>query len=155
MGKAMTKSERVAYEWLVKAYGPGVKYNYNKSPDFVLPDGSMFEAKYLPPRSKILFFTRKQWEELPDNVVIIVVSDKPEPLCTIPFSELKEKRRAVCGDREVYAYVEPTQDVLRIRCSRETLVAFRRYAAEFRDYEEALISLLERAGVYVRRFEVR
>jgi hypothetical protein len=42
-----------------------------------------------------------------------------------------------------------------IRCSRETLVAFKRYAAEFKDYEEALISLLERAGVYVRRFEVK
>jgi len=42
-----------------------------------------------------------------------------------------------------------------IRCSRETLVAFKRYAADYESYEDALVSLLEKAGVYVRRFEVR
>jgi len=35
-----------------------------------------------------------------------------------------------------------------IRCTRETAVAFRRYAAEFRNYEEALLSLLARAGAH-------
>ena len=44
--------------------------------------------------------------------------------------------------------------MLRIRCSRETLVAFKRYAAEFKTYEDALLSLLERAGVRVGRFEL-
>jgi hypothetical protein len=42
-----------------------------------------------------------------------------------------------------------------IRCSRETLVAFKRYAADYESYEDALVSLLEKAGVYVRKFEVR
>jgi hypothetical protein len=50
---------------------------------------------------------------------------------------------------------EPKDTVLQIRCSRRVKVAFKQYAAQFRDYEEALISLLERAGVHVRRFEVR
>jgi hypothetical protein len=44
---------------------------------------------------------------------------------------------------------------LRIRCSEEVYRAFKRYAADYDSYEEALISLLEKAGVYVRRFEVK
>jgi hypothetical protein len=42
-----------------------------------------------------------------------------------------------------------------IRCSRETYVAFRKYAAEFRSYEDALVNLLECRGVYVRKFTFR
>jgi len=41
---------------------------------------------------------------------------------------------------------ERKREVLRIRCTRETLVRFKRYAAHFKNYEEALKSLLNRAG---------
>jgi hypothetical protein len=50
---------------------------------------------------------------------------------------------------------EPKDTVLQIRCSRRVKVAFKQYAAQFKDYEEALVSLLERAGVYVKRFVVK
>ena len=35
---------------------------------------------------------------------------------------------------------------IRIRCTEETYRAWRRYAADFRNYEEALRSLLDKAG---------
>jgi hypothetical protein len=156
MGKTMTKSERAFYEWLVKKYGSDVRYNYRESPDFVLPDGRMFEVKYLPPRAKTLYFTRKQWEELPNNVEIAVMSDDSEPLCIIPFSELKKKGKAVCGNKEIHVYVPLERtDVLQIRCFPETIIAFKKYAAEFKSYEDALISLLECKGIYVKRFEIK
>lgn len=41
-----------------------------------------------------------------------------------------------------------------IWCSEEVYRAFKRYAADYRNYEEALISLLEKAGVSVKRFEI-
>lgn len=41
-----------------------------------------------------------------------------------------------------------------IWCSEEVRRAFRRYAADYRNYEEALVSLLEKAGVRVKRFEL-
>jgi hypothetical protein len=44
---------------------------------------------------------------------------------------------------------------LRIRCARETFIAFKRYAADYRTYEDALLSLLEGAGIHVGRFEVK
>jgi len=33
--------------------------------------------------------------------------------------------------------------VLQIRCDRDTFLRFKRFASEFRNYEEALIELLE------------
>jgi hypothetical protein len=41
-----------------------------------------------------------------------------------------------------------------IRCSRETYVAFRKYSAEYGCYEDALRSLLEKAGA-IKKFELR
>lgn len=38
--------------------------------------------------------------------------------------------------------------VLYVRCREEVKKAFRRYALDYRNYEEALISLLRRAGVW-------
>jgi len=50
---------------------------------------------------------------------------------------------------------EKKPDVLQIRCFPETKIAFKKYAAEFKSYEDALISLLECKGIYVRRFEIK
>jgi hypothetical protein len=45
--------------------------------------------------------------------------------------------------------------VLQIRCRVSTKVAFKQFAARFRNYEEALLYLLEKEGVYVRRFVIK
>jgi len=41
---------------------------------------------------------------------------------------------------------EKKTGILRIRCSEKSFVRFKRYAAAFKDYEEALNNLLEVAG---------
>jgi hypothetical protein len=148
MGKSMTNSERAVYKWLVEKYGPGVKYNYNRSPDFILPDGKMFEAKYVPSNSNVLFFTKKQWDSLADNVEIVVVDNGLELLCTVKMAELRKLRSEgkllKCGDRKLIVRVDVGTTNLVIKCSEETAWRFRRFVTEyrFRDYEDALVTLL-------------
>ena len=38
--------------------------------------------------------------------------------------------------------------ILRIRCKRDTYVRFKKVAAEFKDYEDALIKLISIAELY-------
>jgi len=154
MGKTMTKSERMVLEWLTRRYGVAVRYRYNKSPDFILPDGTMFEAKYLAPSSNTIYFTRKQWDELHDNVNIVVVGDSPEPLCVVPFGEIKrsvlEGKPFICGGRRLVARIEQDVYVLRIKCRRETAYKLKKFMVEndFDSYDDALSFLLDLADKY-------
>jgi hypothetical protein len=145
----MTMTERMAMEWLMKKYKPeDIKYNYNKSPDFELSDGRRIEVKR--PTFGTLFFPKKQWESLDDHVeVLIMEGDRPEPIAIVPFSKIKRLKLAgkpleLMGRK--YRIIVSTERKLDIRCSEETFYAFRRYAADYRSYEEALKSLLVKAG---------
>ena len=40
--------------------------------------------------------------------------------------------------------------VIVIKCSRETMIAFKRFAAEYDTYEDALLDLLKCKGIYVQ-----
>jgi hypothetical protein len=44
---------------------------------------------------------------------------------------------------------------IRIRCCRSTFIAFKKYAAEYKTYEDALLSLLAKVGIYPKKFELR
>jgi len=40
--------------------------------------------------------------------------------------------------------------VIVIKCKRETMIAFKRFAAEYDTYEDALLDLLRCKGIYVQ-----
>jgi hypothetical protein len=40
--------------------------------------------------------------------------------------------------------------VIVIKCRRETMIAFKRFAAEYDTYEDALLDLLKCKGIYVQ-----
>jgi len=150
LGKIMTETERSVYMWLLKKYKPDeVKYNYRGSPDFELIDGRRIEVKRI--MFGTIFFSKKQWESLDGDVEIIIMGDGSEPIAIIPFSKIKELKSngklLELKDKKCRIVVSAEEERLQIRCSRETYNAFRKYAADYKNYEEALRSLLAKAGV--------
>jgi hypothetical protein len=154
MGKVLTDSERKALDWLTKKYGGEIRFNYGKSPDFTLPDGRKIEVKRVV--FNTIYFTAKQWSELSEDTEIMLMGDGPEPIATVPFSEVKKAyesgKQLKCGGRSFILSVQEKQSTILIRCSEETLKAFKKYAVDYEDYEAALRSLLARAGALGESF---
>jgi hypothetical protein len=148
VGKVLTDSERKALDWLTKKYGK-IMFNYNKSPDFILPDGRGIEVKR--PAFNTIYFTAKQWFELSGDTEIMLMGDGSEPIAIVPFSEVKKAyesgKQLKCGGKNYRISVPEKQSILVIRCSEETWRAFRRYAVDYEGYEAALRSLLVKAGL--------
>jgi hypothetical protein len=148
MGKVLTDSERKALDWLTKKYGGEVRFNYSKSPDFTLSDGHKIEVKRV--QFNTIYFTAKQWSELSEDTEIMLMGDDPEPIAIVPFAEVKKAyesgKQLKCGGRSFMISVQEKQCTILIRCSVETLKAFKKYAVDYEDYEAALRSLLARAG---------
>jgi hypothetical protein len=144
----MTQAERMAMEWLLKKYKrEDIKYNYNKNPDFELSDGRKIEVKR--PAFGTLFFSKKQWDELDDDVEVMIIESGPEPIALVPFSRIKALKMAEkpldCGGNK-YRILVSTEKTIIIRCTEETWRAFRRYAADYQSYEDALRAFLVKAG---------
>lgn len=152
VGKVLTDSERKALDWLIKKYGENygkIRFNYNMSPDFILPGGRKIEVKR--PAFNTIYFTAKQWFELSGDTEIMLMEDGPEPIAVVPFSEVKKAyesgKQLKCGGKSFRISVSEKKDLIFIRCSEETWRAFRRYAVDYEDYEAALRSLLVKAGL--------
>jgi hypothetical protein len=149
LGKVMTSAERSVLEWLMKKYpGEEIKYNYNKSPDFVLTDGRKIEVKR--PAFGTLYFSKEQWEGLSDDTEIAVVDEKrPEPFL-VKFSKIKSlhslRKPLECNGKK-YIIRVASRSKLIIECSEETKRTFLRYAVDYRSHEDALRALLTRAGI--------
>jgi len=149
LGKVMTSAVRSVLEWLMKKYpGEEIKYNYNKSPDFVLTNGRMIEVKR--PSFGTLYFSKEQWEGLSDDTEIAVVDEKRLEPFLVKFSKVKSlfasKKPLECNGKK-YIIRVASRSKLIIECSEETKRTFLKYAVDYRSHEDALRALLTKAGV--------
>ncbi|MEM2447843.1 MAG: hypothetical protein QXT14_02695 [Candidatus Bathyarchaeia archaeon] len=148
--KNITLTKRMARDWLIRnGYRKeDIVFNKRSSPDFILSDGRKIEVKRLA--GNTIYFTAKQWESLTDDVeVFIMREDSKTPVAIVPFSEV---RRAVESGGKVRGGFNVTVSMsgkvrLEIWLSPSLRRKFKEYASYYRDYEEALKSLLIKAGV--------
>lgn len=150
MAKNMTITKKIVLEWLVREgyRREDIEFNRYSSPDFILPDGRRIEVKRVA--GNTIYFTRKQWENLDDDVEIALVHESSqEPIAVIPFSEVKkavESGRRIIGRFRVL--IQPSsRRVVCIRCDEELYKAFVKFSLDYDSYSEALKDLMIRAGV--------
>ena len=88
----MNATERKARKWLSDTRGldeDKIIFYSNKTPDFILPDGSKFEVKFLYKDKIILFPTQLEvLGKQPDIKVLVFPRDGLHPMATIPADEL-------------------------------------------------------------------
>lgn len=88
----MNKTERKARKWLSGAKGfseDEILFYPNRTPDFILPDGSKYEVKLLYKDKIILFPSQlRALEEQTDTLVAVFSRDGLEPMAIIPADEL-------------------------------------------------------------------
>jgi len=88
----MNKTERKAFEWLLRQGVPksSIHYQKRKSPDFVLSDGRMIEVKRIV--GNTIFFGRKQFEELKriaDKVTVLAFRDESDEPIVIEMRDIE------------------------------------------------------------------
>ncbi len=157
--KVMTKTEMLFKEWLLRNGYPeeGIRYNRKGSPDFILHDGRKVEVKR--PVMGYMYFTRKQWSSLSDDVEVAVMhEDQPEPLAIVPFRKVREayEKGGILehGKMRFRVVVEPADKaILMIKCTEQTRQAFRLFYVKggYKNMEEALIDLLKKANAWPTR----
>jgi len=146
--KVMTLTERLFKEWLLKnGYtDDDIKYNHKSSPDFILSDGRRIEVKR--PMRGYIYFTRKQWLSLDDDVEIAIVhEDYPEPIAIVPFREFKEayrtNRKIECGGKVFGITVDMNTTRIIIRCRPETKKEWEQLKAMLgKDGEEVFLEIM-------------
>ena len=88
----MNATEKRARKWLSETRGLSedeIIFYSNKTPDFILPDGSKYEIKLLYKDKVILFPSQlKTLEEQPDITVLVFARSGLSPMTTIPAGEL-------------------------------------------------------------------
>lgn len=148
----MTLTKELARKWLLKKYrSDDVIFNKRDAFDFLLADGRKLIVKR--PNNNMLFFTRKQWDHLTDDVeVVIMHEDSEEPLAVVRFADVrKAKDRGILHYRDKNFGVKVEENrkrVLVLRCSDDVAFAFKRYASSYASNEAALIALLSLAKAW-------
>lgn len=88
----MNATENKAREWLSRSQGLNrdkILYYPNRTPDFILPDGSKYEVKLLYKDKIILFPSQlKAFREQLDITVLVFARGSLGPMATIPVEEL-------------------------------------------------------------------
>ncbi|MCJ7805159.1 helix-turn-helix domain-containing protein [Patescibacteria group bacterium] len=89
----MNKTEQLAYDWLIGQGYTGIKYQYNKTPDFSTKQGVNFEVKK-PTHNDYIVFWVAQHQTLTqlNNCTILIFDGLPTPLAIIPFSDIQEDK---------------------------------------------------------------
>jgi predicted DNA-binding protein (MmcQ/YjbR family) len=84
---------------------------------------------------------------------MIAVIEDDKVVGVTPFKEARNSRRIKVGDR-YYTITVEREDVvmLRIRCSKDTYVRFRKLMTMFTDEEEALKYLLDLHDAYGKMY---
>jgi hypothetical protein len=149
----ITLSARLVRDWLLKNGYPREEVRYNKggNPDFILHDR---KVKAKRPMNGVLYFTRKQWDTLGDDVEVAVVDeDDPKNVDLVPLSKVKrayyDSKFLQIRGKKIVVKVEPKEhSVLTIKCSPEVANALKKFMAVrgHTSYEDALADLLTREG---------
>jgi len=148
--KTLTTAKKIFLEWLRKYYDDTeIRFVRKDVIDFITPGGRYIVKR---PVKGFIYFTRKQWNNLKDNDMIAVVEDDKVIGVTL-FKEARNNRRIKVGDR-YYTITLEREDVvmLRIRCSKDTYVRFRKLMTMFTDEEEALKYLLDLHDAYGKMY---
>lgn len=93
----MNVTERIALRWLSRHTGVPeheIVYSPNSTPDFILPDGSLYEVKRLYGDKIIVYYSQVEaLAEIPDTKVVVFSREGVEPVAIIPAGELVEAIR--------------------------------------------------------------
>lgn len=88
----MNTTEKIAHLWLAEAKGLNmdeVIFSSNKTPDFILPDGSKYEIKLLYKDKIILFPSQVEvLKEQQDIMVLVFARNSRSPMAAIPAGEI-------------------------------------------------------------------
>jgi hypothetical protein len=140
LAKSLTLTERLAKEWLLsQGYREEqIRFNKQSSPDFLLSDGRKIEVKR--PVKGVIYFSQKQWNALSNDVEVFIMHEtSKEPLAIVPFSEVRKSFESgkvlSCKGGKFGINVEPEGEILRIRCSRDTLADFIKICGELCRYK--------------------
>lgn len=126
----MNATEEKACAWLAASKGVGrddIVYSATSTPDFILPDESMYEVKLLYKDKMILFPSQiTALSHLPKVQVLVFKRDGAKPLAIIPAGELIEaieKGRDSCHNIKLVIYAS----TLRVYLHKEVWDALRKY----------------------------
>jgi len=109
-GREMNKNEKVAYNWLrgIGYSDYDIDYKNNRSPDFILSDGTGYEHKIL--NSHTITLSDRQWITLLNCKNCYLVPFYPngkEPVYVIPMSELPYGTKYY---KDIYIYLTKTSN---------------------------------------------
>jgi len=142
----MNKSEIIVHDWLSKKYPDAtISYQIRASPDFILSNEETYEVKrgYLSKDGKIhIVITRYAQlteiiEKYPKAILIVVVENK-----IVKQMLVKDLIGKKFIDGIVIHRYEP-EDWIRIRCSEELRMDFKKAAVNFGGYKETIEAFLE------------
>ena len=85
----MTKSEKIAYDWLLSKGYTGVLFRHRDTPDFITDQECSFEVKLV--RNRYIWFSERQFTKLLtlDNANILVVTNDGRIEAVIPIADLR------------------------------------------------------------------
>lgn len=102
MMKYMTKSEKQAYEWLIRKGYTGIVFSHRTTPDFITNEGE-FEVKLS--RNNSIVFSMGQMDQLdvyPDCSVIVFDGISVDPVVIIPYNAIKDRPKLYKNFRILY-----------------------------------------------------
>jgi len=130
----MNSTEKKARAWIAKVDGlkeEEIIFNATKTPDFILPDGTKYEVKFLYKDKIILYPAQlKVLRKEPDITVLVFVRNSPAPVFTIPASEIIE---AIDSGRKMWRNIKLVtieRCKLQVFLPEHTRRAFDRYVRE-------------------------